>query len=131
MHERISVTLKCRPETGKTVQSETEGTDINLLMKRYRKVGVIPQHTKQPLYEDVSNVLDYMDAQQLMATAHTMFESLPAEIRFRFQNKPEEFLAFMNDEDNRAEAEELGLVAADPDPEPEPAPEVTPPASES
>ena len=42
--------------------------------------------------------------------AKTEFESLPAQIRARFQNDPAQLIEFLQDENNRPEAEELGLV---------------------
>lgn len=124
--------LVCRPETGRTVQEETEGTDINVLMRKFRRTGLIPQTQKKPMYGDFSNVLDYTDARQLMNTAQDMFKALPAEIRDRFENKPENLLAFMEDEENYEEAMDLGLVEDTREPEPDPPlpdPKDTSPAS--
>jgi hypothetical protein len=38
-----------------------------------------------------------------------LFEDLPAEVRFRFDNKPAELLKFMSDPANADEAIDLGL----------------------
>jgi hypothetical protein len=38
-----------------------------------------------------------------------LFEDLPAEVRFKFDNKPAELLKFMSDPANADEAIDLGL----------------------
>jgi phage internal scaffolding protein len=38
------------------------------------------------------------------------FEALPAQIRARFDNDPAQLIEFLENSDNRPEAEELGLV---------------------
>jgi phage internal scaffolding protein len=42
--------------------------------------------------------------------AQDEFEALPAQIRARFDNDPANLIEFLENENNRPEAEELGLV---------------------
>lgn len=106
----------------RTVQSEADACDINKMMARYQRAGTMPD---QPLmrYEDFSNVDDYMAMKEKIDTAQTAFMNLPALIRKRFQNDPAELLDFVQNDENREEAEKLGLieVSVEPEPEPEPA----------
>lgn len=112
---------------GRTIQSEAEGCDINKMMATFQRTGEIPPATKIPQYGDFSNAVDFMEAKQLVIDAELMFNSLPANIRTRFQNQPAQLLAFMNDANNKEEAEKLGLVRG---PEPDPVPTQTePPAT--
>jgi len=56
---------------------------------------------------------------------------LPAKMRARFHNDPQELLEFISNEENRAEAEKLGLVAKKPETPPAPiAQPVTQPPTE-
>ena len=45
-----------------------------------------------------------------MLLADEMFAELPAKIRGRFENNPQQFLDFCEDPDNEAEAIELGIA---------------------
>lgn len=120
---RVQVDCGATPDNpGRTIQSEKDGTDINIMMATFQKTGQIPQTTQLPMYGDFSNAVDYMEACQLKKDADNMFMSLPANVRSRFKNNPAELLAFMADEENKEEAEELGLVRT-----PDPAPETEPP----
>lgn len=39
-----------------------------------------------------------------------MFEDLPSQIRSRFENRPDKFLDFVNDENNQQEMVKMGLL---------------------
>lgn len=133
--ERKRLAIDCGKDSvatgGRTVQSEAPACDINKMMALYQKTGVIPQSQRVPQYGDFSNTMDYMEAKKLTENANRMFDALPALIRKRFENDPAQLLMFMEDHENRTEAEELGLVQkAAETPQPE-TPPVVPPASES
>lgn len=115
---------------GRTIQSEAEGCDINRMMATFQRTGQIPQSTKIPHYGDFSNVVDFIDAKNLVNEAEILFNSLPANVRTRFKNNPAEFLEFMNDEANKEEAEELGLIR-EPESDPEPTPSEPPETPEA
>lgn len=94
-----------------TKQSFKDKCDINKIVNGYRKHGVIT-HVRAgvPVYDDVSNVPDYQTALNVVRDANLLFSSLPAKIRARFGNDPERMVAFVADERNRAEAQELGML---------------------
>lgn len=95
---------------GRTKQSFKAECDINNIMKRYLKTGILDFVSKHaPRYGDC-RVKDYQDSMLVVAEARSMFEAMPAELRARFNNEPAEFLAFMEDERNKPEAIKLGLL---------------------
>lgn len=63
-----------------------------------------------PMYGDFSGVVDYHSAVQAIKIAEERFMMLPAQIRKRFRNDPQELLAFLADDTNRQEAVEMGLI---------------------
>lgn len=97
-----------------TRQSEAKYADINLIMKKYEKTGVLPPATRQGFFADVSNVGDYRDALHRVQAADAYFMQLPAEYRKRFDNDPATFLDFVSDPDNIPELETMGLIQREP-----------------
>ena len=98
------------PSRSLTSQNEAEELDINSIMARYLKTGLMPQTRAQAFFGDASSLPDFMTAQQIILDAKAAFEGLPAKVRDRFHNSPEKFLEFMSDEDNLEEARFLGLL---------------------
>jgi len=85
--------------------------DINKIIERYRKTGIIEHvNSKVAMYGDFSNVGDYREALAKVSAAGELFRALPAKVRERFSNDPAEMLEFVNDVNNRKEAEELGFI---------------------
>lgn len=107
-------------EPSLAIQSAKDECDINCIIDRANR-GIQPQFTnlQTPVYGDVSSVQDYQTALNLITEAQGHFDSLPASVRDRFNNNPATLLKFLNNPQNRKEAESLGLVQP---PEPEPAP---------
>lgn len=106
------------PSRSLTQQSDAAELDINNIMARYVKTGLVPTSRLQPFYGDASALPSFMEAQQILIDANMAFESLPSEVRDRFANSPAKFLEFMGNKDNEDEARRLGLLAPK-----EPAPE--------
>lgn len=95
---------------GLTKQSHRDECDINQIMARFQKTGVLDfAQNHQGQYADVTG-LDYEVGMQNIRKADAMFQDLPSSLRARFHNDPREFLDFVQDEDNRAEATRLGLL---------------------
>lgn len=113
-----------------TQQHNANDTNINSIMARARKTHQMPpaKHDAQALYGDFSEVSDYHTAINHIKNAEAQFLQLPAEIRKKFENNPQNFLNYMENPDNLEEAVELGLrEPPPPDPSDTPqAPEVTP-----
>jgi len=95
-----------------TNQSDKDSTDINIIMKRYEKTGLITDllgNQRTPHYGDFSEVGDFHQLQNTLAKVTQAFSVLPAEVRSKFNNDPAEIIEFLNDENNDAEALKLGL----------------------
>jgi len=108
------------PTEGRTKQSFKAECDINTIMARYMKTGLL-DHVRQGVaqYLDVTGA-DFQDAQNLVAGAQSMFHALPSHIRTKFDNNPRDFLAFMENPANAEEARKMGLLPVE-------APSSTPP----
>ena len=100
-----------------TQQNHKKETDVNEIIKKYDKTGLIVHINKiEARYGDVTG-LDFKAAQDLVTNSLQMFKELPPEIRKRFNNSPMELYEFMENEGNRDEAIELGLIKAEWKPE--------------
>lgn len=95
---------------GLTKQSFKDECDINRIMARYQVTGVLPENLQPgaPQYVDVTGI-EYQDSMLKIAAAQSLFNQLPAAVRFRFRNDPGEFLDFTQDPDNRDEMIKMGL----------------------
>jgi len=98
------------PEQGRTKQSHKDECDINKILIKYQKTGLLEFVNKnQPQYGDFSG-FDFMNAMNTVAKASEMFDQLPAAVRKRFNNEPGEFMTFVDDPANTDEAIRLGLA---------------------
>lgn len=82
-----------------TRQSDLAASDINNIVKRYMREGVLPYSPRQGGYLDVSEVGDYRSAVEQVRAVEKFFGNLPAELRAKFKNDPAEFLDAVNDPD--------------------------------
>ena len=101
-------------EESRTNQSMAPDTDINNIMKRYEKTGLLDHVNRyQGDYGDFTNVpVDYHDAMNIVRAADEMFMSLPATVRSRFENDPGKFLAFVENPENASAMVEMGLASS-------------------
>ena len=101
-------------DPGLTDQSQKDDCDINRIMARYRETGFLvdPMHpgTRQPFFGDFTEIPDYQGALEVISAADAAFAALPAKVRDRFGNNPQEIFDFLSDEKNRDEAISLGLI---------------------
>ena len=94
------------------VQGFTESCDVNQIMARYLKTGIVDHVAKyQPQYGEVTGA-DFTQAMQTVANAMTMFEELPAKAREFFGGDAANFLDYVVDIEARDPEElyELGLL---------------------
>lgn len=113
-------------EPSRTQQHFKEGQDINNIVGRYDKrqferylrSGV--KFSEQ--IQDLSDLPDYEQMHQKVASATQAFENLPSVLRNRFQNEPQQLLNFIRDPKNYDEGVSLGLFQ----PKPTPPPTATP-----
>lgn len=98
-----------------TVQSERDACDVNLIVAKYAKTGLMTNiRTDKPMYGDFSSSVDYHESVFRLQQAEDAFMDLPANIRKRFDNDPGKLIDFLQDVNNREEAVSLGLVDAAP-----------------
>lgn len=110
-HERYAIEFT---EPSLTKQSMAAECDINVIMARYQRTGVVPQMIGGR-FEDVSHVTSYHDAWNIILEAQDAFLRLPATVRKAFNNDPGEFLAAFEDPESHAMLRELGIMSGDPE----------------
>lgn len=109
-HLRIQ-TINSEPTM--TQQQFKDEVNINNIMKKYQRTGVITHlNNRQGKFADISNAPDYLEAQQIIVKADQAFDQLPSDIRQRFHNDPAEMLAFINNPKNHDEGVKLGIFDA-------------------
>lgn len=95
-----------------TNQSDRDSADINKIMARYEKTGLITDllgNQRPPMYGDFTGIGDYHQLRITLARADEAFNALPATIRDQFKNDPSLLIEFLSDPKNNAEAIKLGL----------------------
>lgn len=122
---RENGTISCRTinnEPSLAIQAEKDACDINKIVARFAPRGKTVARIASEMvqngvlasgmgrYGDFSNAVDYHDAVFRAQQAQEAFDSFPAAIRSRFGYDPGKLIDFLADENNRAEAIELGLV---------------------
>ena len=84
--------------------------DINNILRQFNITGLLPEQPLSPRYGDFTGIGDYHTALNRVMAAQDEFDALPALIRARFDNDPSKLIEFLENSENRPEAEELGLV---------------------
>ena len=101
--------LKCLDES-LTQQQFKDEADINTIVDRFMKSGVLPTPANMPQYLDIEGNFDYQTAMNYVRSADENFMRMDAKVRARFNNSPQEFLQFFADPANTDEAIRLGLA---------------------
>jgi phage internal scaffolding protein len=92
--------------------------DINVIIERFGVTGQIPTAPVSPSYGDFSGVTDYHSALNQINATMEDFMALPAQLRVRFDHDPVKLLEFLENDQNRSEAIQLGLIDGQPVAEP-------------
>ncbi len=101
--------VKC--PAGRTKQSFADECNINNIVKKYMRTGMIDHVNQNPgTFVDLSSIGDYHLFQTKLAQAKEAFMVLSPELRERFMNDPAKLVAFLKKESNRPEAISLGLI---------------------
>jgi phage internal scaffolding protein len=87
-----------------------EECDINTILQKFNITGLLPEQTLSPRYGDFTGIGDYHTAMNRVIAVQEEFEALPAQIRARFENDQQQLIEFLDNSENRPEAEKLGLV---------------------
>lgn len=89
-------------QPSRTQQSFTEETNINSIMSKYQKTGIIDHINEYgPTYGDQASAEDYHAAMVRVAATNSIFAELPSSVREGFDNDPSQFLEYVADEDRR------------------------------
>lgn len=112
-------------EKSRTRQSHAKESDINNILKKYQKTGILNHvNLHEAKYDDVTGI-DFQTAMNLVIDAQSMFMDLPSSVRSKFANDPAQFYDFVQNPENDAEMIEMGLKA-DPNAAPIPSDDIDP-----
>lgn len=94
-----------------TKQSFKDDCDINNILKRFEKTGIIEHENRfKGDYGEFIDVLDYQTSLNQIIEANEMFSTLPSNVRARFANDPVEFLEYVGNPNNLEEMISMGLA---------------------
>lgn len=105
----VETGLTCKDES-LADQSQRDEADINTIVKRFGLTGQLPSNLRMPQYGDFENALDFRESMEAVAKARESFMEMPADVRAKFHNDPQEFLEYCeerNDKGERVHLEEL------------------------
>lgn len=88
--QRLSVDID--PAKCKTEQAHKQECDINYILKRYRKTGMLPVANRAPQFGDAITMNSFNAAMNTVAEGKSAFEALPAAVRRKFKNNPKYWL---------------------------------------
>jgi len=95
---------------GLTEQNHKNECDINFILKKYARDGVLVHANKNAgFYDDIPS-LDYQQAMDIVTKAQQMFQGLDGETRAKFSNSPVQFLKFVEDPMNMPQLQAMGLA---------------------
>lgn len=100
----------------RTKQSFAKEADINHIMARYMKTGILVDpalagSARRPMYGDFTSSSDFLEIQNSLARVRSVFDQLPASVRAEFSNDAALMLDFISDPANLDRAISLGLLA--------------------
>lgn len=103
-----------------TRQEMADECDINNIMKRYERTGMVPGNPNSlPQYLDLTVMPDdLMTAMNQMIDAENAFMSLPAVTRREFDNDAMRFVEYASNPENVERLREWGLAAPEKVPDP-------------
>jgi len=90
-------------------QSHKKACDVNSIMARFQKTGVIDHHAKHGLHYGEVPAIDYREAMEIVANSNSMFAELPSKARQYFDNDPAKFLEYTENPENHKKLAELDL----------------------
>lgn len=103
--------IACTLEERRTKSEFLEECDINRIVAKYKKTGVLPESARAAAaqYGDFSQTPDFMEMQHKIIAANELFAALPAAVRRQFDNDPGQFIAASETEEGRQLMVKLGL----------------------
>jgi len=106
---RIITTCKTRPGEPRVERAHLKECDIKNIIRRYKQSGEPFPSSLQTEDIDVSKMPSFFEAQLVIARGKAAFYAQPSAIRDRFGNDPAEYVEFLRNPLNDAEAVKMGL----------------------
>lgn len=92
-------------------QSFKEECDVNQIMKKFKKTGLVDHlNTHKGQYGNFIGASDYHTSLNQILAAQESFQTIPSEIRAKFDNDAGQFLEFTQDPENYQEMIKMGLA---------------------
>ena len=106
------VTVNNKPTM--TKQNLKNEMDVNNIIKKYNKTGVLPDlHKLEAMYGEITS-MDLQEAMNMHIAAEKAFMEVPSEIRKQFGNDAGAFIDYATDEANITQMREWGLAQPEP-----------------
>ena len=98
-----------------TEQSHKKSCDINHIVTAATANPMLlaDPAPDRKVFRDFSSGDDYLELQNKLCEARSMFYDLPAELRDHFEHDPAKVIDFVSDPYNAMEAHEMGLITLD------------------
>jgi phage internal scaffolding protein len=107
---QVRVTFETEGESLTEQQFAEESQIINKIRK-YDSQGFFDSINRNPAeYNDFTQVRDLADAIDQIEQARDAFQTIPSDVRKKFNNSPSEFFDFASNESNYDELVKLGLA---------------------
>jgi len=99
------------PGPSRTQKQFKDECNVNNIIKKYKATGTIThvRNRQEGVYADLTTLPDFQQAMDVIVKASNAFQEVPAEIRSRFNNDPQQFIDYLNDPKNIEESYKLGL----------------------
>ena len=97
-------------QPSRTKQAHRDECDVNKIIAKYRKTGVVAHLNNNPQNYDYAPGVDFQEALELVQQGEDQFNSLPASIRTQFDNNPSDFVDFVSNPANHEEMIKMGLI---------------------
>lgn len=99
-------------DPGLTRQEFAEECDINTIMERYERSGVVSHVNRaEPVFLDTTLYKGLQASMDAFKEAEMAFLALPAKVRREFDNDPQKFVDYAVDPTNVEQMREWGLAA--------------------
>lgn len=112
LRQRKRVSLDFSDVVSLTKQSEKDSCDLNKIIANYQRLGVDFGYgisAVSPEIVDFSNVGDFQAMMELQAQVKSVFDMLPASVRYRFNNDVSAFAHFASNPANVDQLVDLGV----------------------
>lgn len=107
--DSLQTVLHCEDES-LAIQSARDEADINTIVRRFGLTGELPSQVAMPRSGDFTDIPDFHTAMNMIRSTQEAFMSIPADIRARFSNDPQQLMEFLENDANRDEARKLGFL---------------------